>query len=52
MRRERREVHLQYLRPPAGKGNAASYDFFTIVCGPRTLAERHASGKLASDLRA
>jgi len=51
MRRERREIHLQYLRPPVGRGEASSYDFFTIACGPRTLAERHAKGKTAGDLR-
>ena len=51
MRRERREMHLQYLRPPRGRGAADSYDFFMLVCGPQTLAERHAQGKPASDLR-
>jgi hypothetical protein len=51
LRRERREMHLQYLRPPIGKGDASSFDFFTIACGPRTLAERQAKGKAASDLR-
>ena len=51
MRRELRDVHLQYLRPPAGRGDAATYDFFTIACGPQTLAERHAKGKPAGDLR-
>ena len=49
--RERREMHLQYLRPPAGKGDASSFDFLTLTCGPRTLAERHEKGKPASDLR-
>lgn len=49
--RERRETHLQYLRPPAGKGDASSFDFLAIACGPQTLAERHAKGKIASDLR-
>ncbi len=52
MRRERREMHLQYLRPPRGRGAADSYDFFMLACGPETLAERHASSKLATDLRA
>ena len=51
LRRERREMHLQYLRPPVGKGDASSFDFLTIACGPQTLAERHAKGKTASDLR-
>jgi len=51
MRRGRRDMHLQYLRPPVGKSDAASYDFFTIACGPQTLAERHAKGQPASDLR-
>ncbi len=51
MRRDRREMHLQYLRPPQGRGAADSYDFFTLACGPQTLAERHARGKPASDLR-
>jgi len=49
--RERRETHLQYLRPPAGRGDPSSFDFLTITCGPQTLAERHAKGKLAGDLR-
>ena len=51
MRRERREVHLQYLRPPSGRGGSESYDFFVMACGPQTLAERHARAKPASDLR-
>ena len=51
LRRERREMHLQYLRPPAGKGSADAYDFFTIACGPQTLAERHAQGRPAVDIR-
>jgi hypothetical protein len=51
MRRERREMHLQYLRPPRGRGAADSYDFFKVVCGPQTLAERHALGNPAGDLR-
>jgi hypothetical protein len=49
--RERRETHLQYLRPPAGKGDPSSFDFLMIACGPQTLAERHAKGKTAGDLR-
>jgi hypothetical protein len=51
LRRERREMHLQYLRPPAGKGDPSSFDLFTIAFGPQTLAERHLKGKPASDLR-
>ena len=51
MRRERREVHLQYLRPPRGRGAPDSFDFFKLVCGPQTLAERHAQDKPAGDLR-
>jgi hypothetical protein len=51
MRRDRREMHLQYLRPPHGRGGAESYDFFMLACGPQTLAERHAKTRPASDLR-
>ena len=51
LRRERREMHLQYLRPPRGRGTPDSYDFFLLACGPQTLAERHALGKPAGDLR-
>ncbi|MEP6505084.1 MAG: hypothetical protein ABJD97_17220 [Betaproteobacteria bacterium] len=51
LRRERREMHLQYLRPPRGRGATDSYDFFMLACGPDTLAERHAASKPASDLR-
>ena len=51
MRRERREMHLQYLRPPRGRGGSESYDFFVMACGPQTLAERHARVRPASDLR-
>jgi hypothetical protein len=50
--RERRETHLQYLRPPIGKGDASSFDFLVLTCGPRTLAEHHAKSKPARDLRA
>jgi hypothetical protein len=49
--RERRETHLQYLRPPMGRGDASTFDFLAIACGPQTLAERHAKGRTASDLR-
>jgi hypothetical protein len=51
MRRARREMHLQYLRPPRGRGAAESYDFFRLACGPQTLSERHAQSKPAGDLR-
>ena len=52
MRRERREMHLQYLRPPRGRGASESFDFLALACGPQTLAERHAQARPASDLRA
>jgi hypothetical protein len=51
MRRERRETHLQYLRPPRGRGDGEVYDFFQLACGPSTLAERHSGVKPKSDLR-
>ena len=53
MRRRRRDTHLQYLKPPMGRVDAASYDFFTIACGPQTLAERHGQTQAqpAADLR-
>jgi len=51
MRRSRREMHLQYLRPAPGRGAAGSYDFFQLVCGPQTLAERHAQARPVADLR-
>jgi hypothetical protein len=51
MRRDRREMHLQYLRPPHGRGGTVTYDFFTMACGPQTLAERHSLARTASDLR-
>ena len=50
-RRDRRETHLQYLRPPRGRGDAGSYDFFTLACGPQTLAEQHTPVRSTSDLR-
>jgi hypothetical protein len=49
--RERRDMHLQYLRPPAGKGDASTFDVLAIAGGPQTLAERHAKARTASDLR-
>lgn len=49
--RERRDTHLQYLRPPTGKGDSSSFDFLALTCGPKTLAERHAKSKPATDLR-
>jgi hypothetical protein len=51
MRRDRREMHLQYLRPPHGHGDAGSYDFFVLACGPQTLAELHSQSRTAADLR-
>ena len=51
MRRDRREMHLQYLRPAHGRDGSESYDFFSLACGPRTLAERHAQQRPAADLR-
>ena len=50
-RRDRREMHQQYLQPPKGRGGTDSYDFFTLACGPQTLAERHAQARPATDLR-
>jgi hypothetical protein len=49
--RSRREMHLQYLRPPRGGSDPDAYDFFRLTCGPQTLAERHALAKPAGDLR-
>jgi hypothetical protein len=49
LRRDRRELHLQYLRPPAQPVDARGYDFFMLLAGPQTLAERHAA--LAPDAR-
>jgi hypothetical protein len=43
LRRDRRELHLQYLRPPAQPVEARGYDFFMLVGGPETLAQRHAA---------
>ena len=51
MRRSRREMHLQYLRPPRGRGDEHAYDFFSLACGPQTLAERHAVTRPTGDLR-
>ncbi len=52
LRRDSREVHLQYLMPSQGRGAVEGYDFFTLACGPQTLAERHAQGKtMSGDLR-
>ncbi len=51
LRRDRREMHLQYLRPPAGRGEPDTFDFFALTCGPATLAQRHTSLKPAIDLR-
>jgi len=51
MRRARREMHLQYLLAPRGRGGIDSYDFFLLACGPQTLAERHVQRRPATDLR-
>ncbi len=41
LRRDRRGMHLQYLRsPPAGSQHADAYDFFSVVSGPLMLKER------------
>jgi hypothetical protein len=51
MRRDRRQMHLQYLRAPRSRGDADSYDFFKLACGPETLAERHAQSGAPIDMR-
>ena len=51
MRRDRRELHLQYLRAPRSRNDGDAYDFFKLACGPQTLAERHAIEKATSDMR-
>jgi hypothetical protein len=51
MRRNRREMHLQYLQPPRAVGGSESYDFFVLACGPQTLAERHLRARPTGDLR-
>ncbi|MGN6527925.1 MAG: hypothetical protein ACTHL8_16175 [Burkholderiaceae bacterium] len=51
LRRDERDAHLQYLRPPVAKGDADTFDFFALTCGPATLAERHSSLKSPADLR-
>jgi hypothetical protein len=43
LRRDRREMHLQYLRPPLRQVEAEAYDYFLLTAGPTTLAERHAA---------
>ena len=43
LRRDRREMHLQYLRPPMRQAEAEAYDYFLLTAGPMTLAERHAA---------
>jgi hypothetical protein len=45
LRRDRREMHLQYLRPPGHPVEAGAYDYFLLTSGPATLAERHAGLK-------
>jgi hypothetical protein len=49
LRRNRREMHLQYLRPPAHPVDAGAYDYFLLAAGPTTLAERHAALKSGTD---
>lgn len=51
MRRGRRDMHLQYLRPSYEAGGKDDYDFFLLACGPQTLAQRHAGSKSSGDLR-
>ncbi len=51
LRRDRREMHLQYLRPPSQRVEVDAYDYFMLICGPHTLAERHARRKVPEDLR-
>ena len=52
LRRGRREVHLRYLVPSQARATAEDYDFFSLACGPQTLADRHARGKtMTGDLR-
>jgi hypothetical protein len=51
MRRDRRELHLQYLRAPRSRHDADVHDFFKLACGPRTVAERHASEESPSRQR-
>jgi hypothetical protein len=51
LRRERRDMHLQYLRQPAGRRDPSSFDFLTIAFGPQTQAERHATERPGRDLR-
>ncbi len=41
--RDQLDAHLQYLHSPGAKGDADTYDFFALTCGPATLAERHSS---------
>ena len=41
LRRDRREMHLQYLRAPSQPVDAEGYDFFALTTGPTTLAQRH-----------
>jgi len=52
LRRDRREMHLQYLRPPVRQVGAEAYDYFLLTAGPMTLAERHASLPARKDARA
>ncbi len=38
LRRDRRRMHLQYLRPPMRPVPASGYDWFRLTAGPGTLA--------------
>ena len=42
LRRDRREMHLQYLRAGNRPVEASGYDYLALTAGPSTLAERHA----------
>ena len=42
-RRDHRDTHLQYLQPPTSKSDTDTYDFFALICGPATLAQRHSA---------
>ncbi len=48
LRRDRRDMHLHYLRSPAAGSIAAGdgFDFFALTAGPSTLRERFANNDL------
>ncbi len=50
VRRDRREAHLRYLRPPHERGGTSGYDFFALALGPHTSAQRQAETRDAVDL--